>query len=109
MSKETLEEMRERLANDLSSCVSPKGAFQYGFDVAVTESQKRASEREQRLVEGLQEFYLGHEHAPELEHCRPMGDTYGWCSYCGEKVSWGPGRAEQIVAEYHRLKGESDG
>lgn len=52
------------------------------------------------LIDALEDFKLGHEHAPDLPHTRAMGDTYGWCDYCSTRVSWGPGYAEQILAKW---------
>lgn len=48
--------------------------------------------------EALEQFKLGHEHQPNLPHTRAMGETYGWCDFCQEKVSWGEGIAEQALA-----------
>lgn len=53
------------------------------------------------LREALEEFKLGHEHAPDLPHTRAMGDSYGWCDYCLTKVTWGPGIAEQALSQTH--------
>lgn len=44
-------------------------------------------------VEALAEFRLGHKHEQGLEHFRMLGDTYGWCDHCGEKVYLGPDEA----------------
>lgn len=51
------------------------------------------------VIEG---FQLGHEHSAGLNHIRKMGDTYGWCDFCGERVSFGPGEAEQFLAKLRR-------
>lgn len=60
------------------------------------------SEHVLALVEALEKFKLGHEHAPDLEHIRAMGDTYGWCSICSTKVSWGSRDAEQALAKWSK-------
>lgn len=54
-------------------------------------------------VDALENFQLGHEHAPDLKHTREMGYSYGWCDYCQEKVSWGPGIAEQALASIESI------
>lgn len=54
--------------------------------------------------ETLEDFKLGHEHAPDLPHTRAMGDTYGWCDYCSTKVSWGEGEAEKTLSQIKNLK-----
>lgn len=55
------------------------------------------------MAEALEEFRLGHEHAPDLKHTRAMGGTYGWCDYCQTKVSWNPGIAEAALARVEEL------
>lgn len=58
------------------------------------------------VIEG---FQLGHEHSAGLNHIRKMGDTYGWCDFCGERVSFGPGEAEQFLAKLRGEAAEGDG
>lgn len=53
---------------------------------------------ESHAIPALEEFRLGHEHAAGLNHTRALGDTYGWCDFCGCKVDWGPGAAETALA-----------
>ena len=61
----------------------------------------------EEAVGALEEFRLGHEHAPGLDHTRAMGDTYGWCDHCHTKVKWGPGYAEEALANVNALIGEA--
>lgn len=51
----------------------------------------------EHAIPALDEFRLGHEHRADVKHIRVMGDTYGWCDFCQEKVSFGPGIAEQAL------------
>lgn len=70
----------------------------------------KLSDCERRLGiarEALEEFRLGHEHQPKLSHIREMGDTYGWCDFCQTKVHWGPGIAEEALAQIDAKEGES--
>lgn len=50
--------------------------------------------------DALEELRLGHEHRPKLDHIREMGDTYGWCSYCSTKVTFGDGVAESCLRSF---------
>lgn len=61
------------------------------------------------LSEALGNFKLAHEHATDLKHTRAMGDTYGWCSLCSEKVLWGPGFAEQALERARAIAAGGDG
>lgn len=51
-----------------------------------------------KAVGALEEFQLSHKHSEGESYIRKMGDTYGWCDYCSEKVSYGPGYAEEALA-----------
>lgn len=57
------------------------------------------------LREGLEQFALNHEHAPDLAHTRALGDTYGWCDYCATKVEWGSDPAREALARAKELEG----
>lgn len=70
-------------------------AFRAGYAYAVNDAKI--------IVAALEEFKLGHIHWPDLPHTRALGDSYGWCDICSEKVSWGPGFAEEAL---ERWRGE---
>lgn len=57
----------------------------------------------EKLAEVLEGFRLGHQHEAGLTHIRVMGDSYGWCDLCHERISFGPGEAEQAIAELDRF------
>lgn len=52
----------------------------------------RVKELEAKLaiaVEALEELKLNHSHRNlDAEHMRRLGDTYGWCDFCGTKMSF---------------------
>lgn len=58
-----------------------------------------AQEKLKVAVEALENFQLGHEHKPELEHTRAMGDTYGWCDHCNQTVAWDEDIARDALAK----------
>ena len=103
-----LEALRDRLAKERTkdyghtfNAVIAADDVKFGFDALASQVVM--------LAEALEEFRLGHEHAPNLPHTRALGDTYGWCDFCSEKVSWGIGAAEQAIEKLEVfLKGGVD-
>lgn len=56
------------------------------------------------LKDALEDFKLGHDHAPNLEHTRALGESYGWCDICSTRVSWGLGYAELALEQIQKLE-----
>ena len=55
-------------------------------------------------VEALEHFQLGHTHTEEDAHYRRLGETYGWCSICSEKVELNEDRAKEALAKIRGTK-----
>lgn len=72
-----------------------------------------ASSRISSLENGLREarelfldYQLGHPHDAKQKHIRIMGDTYGWCDFCQEKVNFEEDPAKKMVAAIDSVLGE---
>lgn len=87
------------MLSDYEVVANPKTLHEMKLFFAASPTRQELLELVRELISTLEEFQLGHEHAPDLQHTRSLGDSYGWCDYCSTKVNWGPGYAEDALAK----------
>lgn len=60
----------------------------------------------ERAVKYVEESVVAHIHEADLPYTRALGSSYGWCDYCGTKVSWGECDAALVLKEINRICAE---
>lgn len=99
--RERVEKMKDRIEQGCEYDISPFSDRDFLLSlISKQEKMLRAA------MDGVGEFVLNHEHSPGLSHTRALGDSYGWCDHCGEKVSWGEYRAKELLSQLAEIGGE---
>lgn len=80
----------------------PEGSvMEWMGDVATT--MPKLLEALEKALDYVQQHQLSHAHNETEDNYRPLGDTYGWCSLCQEKVGLNEDWARETLADIERV------
>lgn len=80
----------------------------YRFIADARTTMPKLLEALEKALDYVQQHQLSHAHNETEENYRPLGDAYGWCSLCQEKVGLNEDWARETLAEIERILEVSD-